>query len=80
MLTLQVNSRSQISNRTDGVPDFDLEGIFGKLANDGYDRAAQLARGFQGEAPRTRATIAIARSVLNEKGAPVPTPQPATKN
>ena len=36
--------------------------------------------GFQGEAPRVNATLAIARSVLNEKSAPVPTRQPATKN
>jgi hypothetical protein len=79
VLTLHVNSKSQIMNRTDGVPDFDIEGIFGKLANSDYDRAVQLARGFQGEAPRTNATIAIARAVLNEKSAPVPTPQPATK-
>jgi hypothetical protein len=63
------------------VPDFDLEGIFGKLADDDYERAIQMARGFQGEAPRVNATIAIARSMMNEKSAPAPTmPQPATKN
>ncbi len=79
-LTLAVNGKSQISNRTDGVPDFDIQGIFAKLANDDYDRAVQLARGFQGEAPRANATIAIARSVLNEKSLSVSAPQPATKN
>ena len=61
-------------------PDFDIKGIFGLLAQDDYDRAVELASGFQGEAPRAAAVIAIARSVLNEKSAPVPTPQPATKN
>lgn len=61
-------------------PDFDIKGIFGLLAKDDYDRAVELAGGFQGEAPRAAAVIAIARSVLNEKSAPVPTPQPATKN
>lgn len=80
MLTLTVNSKSQVLARKDGVPDFDIEGIFGQLANNDYDRAVQLARGFQGEAPRANATIAIARSVLNEKRSPVPTPQPVTKN
>jgi hypothetical protein len=59
--------------------DFDIKGIFGLLAQDDYDRAVELASGFQGEAPRAAAVIAIARSVLNEKSAPVPTPQPATK-
>jgi len=46
------------------VPDFDIEGLFALLANEDYERAIQLARGFQGEAARANATIAIARSVL----------------
>ena len=79
-LTLHVNSRSLNSTKTERVPDFDIEGIFGAVASDDYERAVQLARGFQGEAPRANATIAIARSVLNEKSVPVPAPQPATKN
>src|SRR3989442_15266440 len=66
-------------NRTYAVPDFDVAGILGILGNDDYDRAVQLARGFQGEAPRALATIAIARSVLNEKNASVPKSQPTTK-
>jgi hypothetical protein len=61
-------------------PDFDIKGIFALLAKDDYDRAVELAGGFQGEAPRAAAVIAIALSVLNEKSAPVPTPQPAKKN
>jgi hypothetical protein len=52
---------------TNDVPDFDVAGIFSSLAADDYDRAVQLARGFQGAAPRATATIAIARSVLKEK-------------
>lgn len=48
-------------------PDFDLQGIFGLLAQDDYDRAVQLAGGFQGEAPRAAAVIAVAQSVLKEK-------------
>ena len=61
-------------------PDFEIKGIFGEVGNTNYERAVELARGFQGEAPRANATIAIARSVLNEKSAPVPTPQSATKD
>jgi len=68
-----------IGNRTYAAPDFDVEGIFTSLATDDYQRAVQLARGFQGEAPRANATIAIARSVLNKKNASVPKPQPTTK-
>ena len=61
-------------------PDFDIKGIFGLLAKDDYDRAVELAGGFQGEATRAAAVIAIARSVLNEKGVSVPTTQPAARN
>ena len=67
-------------NRTYAAPDFDVAGIFGRLGNSDYDRAVQLARGFQGEAPRALATIAIARSVLNEKAAAAAKPQSAAKN
>jgi hypothetical protein len=49
------------------VPDFDLEGIFSNLADYDYDKAVQVARGFTKEAPRAVATLAIARSVLDEK-------------
>ena len=49
------------------VPDFDLEGIFRNLADFDYDRAVQLARGLNRDAPRSLATIAIARSVLESK-------------
>jgi hypothetical protein len=61
-------------------PDFDIKGIFGLLAKDDYDRAVELAGGFQGEAPRAAAVIAIARSVLNEKSVSIPAPQPAIRN
>jgi hypothetical protein len=79
-LIATVNSKSLISSRTDNVPDFIIEGIFGILANDDYDRAVQLARSFQGEAPRVNATIAIARAVLNEKRAAATKPKTEAKN
>lgn len=79
VLRLRLSSKSQILNRMDAAPDFKIEGIFAKLASSDYDQAVQLARGFQGEAPRANATIAIARSVLNDKGMPVHAPQPVTK-
>jgi len=74
-LNMRAGSKSLISRRTELVPDFDVGGIFGKLASSDYFRAVQLARGFQGEAPRVNATIAIARAVLNEKSAPTATVQ-----
>jgi len=66
-ITQTINSKNVISVIPQDVPDFDIAEIFAALANDDYDGAVQLARGFQGEAPRTNATIAIARSVLNQK-------------
>jgi len=80
MLTMQVRSKTRISKKTEDVPDFNIEGIFGKLANEDYDQAVQLAASFQGESPRANAIIAIARSVLNEKSISVPTPKTVTKN
>jgi hypothetical protein len=47
--------------------DFDVSGIFGELAKEDYNRTVELARGFEREAPRASAVIAIARSVLEEK-------------
>jgi hypothetical protein len=79
-ITQTIRTTDAVRVSPNAVPDFDIEGIFGKLASDDYDRVVQLARGYQGEAARANATIAIARSVLNEKSAPVRPPQPATKN
>jgi len=74
MVTQTMNSKGLISISPQNVPEFDIEEVFGALANEDYERAVQLARGFQGEAPRANATIAIARSVLNEKAVRVPAP------
>jgi len=63
-LVLQFQSKHQSSVNTNDAPDFDLEGIFKDLANQDYERAVELARGFEREGPRAVATIAIARAVL----------------
>lgn len=63
-LVLQFQSKHQSSVNTNDAPDFDLEGIFKELANQDYDRAVELARGFEREGPRAVATIAIARAIL----------------
>jgi hypothetical protein len=68
-LSLTITSKSRILTTRESVPDFDIRGIFSEAANNDYERSIQLARGFQGEAPRANATIAICRSILNEKKA-----------
>lgn len=64
-LALQAKQTSSI--RSSSVAEFNVAGIFADLANEDYNRTVELARGFQREAPRASATIAIARSVLEEK-------------
>ena len=63
-LLLQFQSKHQSSVNTNDAPEFDLEGIFKELANLDYEKAVELARGFEREGPRAVATIAIARAVL----------------
>ena len=60
-------SKGSSSVHTSDVPEFDLDGLFKDLATQDYDRAVELARGFQGEGPRAVATIAIARAILEPK-------------
>ena len=66
-LLLQFQSKHQSSVNTNDAPEFDLEGIFKELSNQDYERAVELARGFEREGPRAVATIAIARAVLEPK-------------
>lgn len=66
-MVLKFQSKGNSSVHTNDIPEFDLEGIFRDLADQDYDRAVQLARGFQAEGPRAVATIAIARAILDPK-------------
>ena len=67
VLTLSVTGKNQVWKKNDAVSDFNIEGIFQEVANNDFERAVQLARGFRDEAPRANATIAICRAVLNDK-------------
>lgn len=49
--------------------EFDLVGLFRSLAKDDFNRSIELAKGFSGEAPRSVATLAVARSVLEKSRA-----------
>ena len=66
-VVLKFQSKGHSSVHTNDVPEFDLDGIFRDLATTDYDRAVELARGFQAEGPRAVATIAIARAILDPK-------------
>jgi hypothetical protein len=49
------------------VDSFDLTGLFTALAEEDFNRAADLPKGFTGESPRAVAMLAVARTVLNKK-------------
>ncbi|MBV9928393.1 MAG: hypothetical protein JOZ96_25480 [Acidobacteria bacterium] len=67
----RISTRFQTKNMSmassSGAQSFDLNDIFNKLAREELQRAAALARSFEGEAPRAFATLAVARSVLDNK-------------
>ena len=67
VLRVSLLTKGMSSIRSSSVADFDVAGIFGELARDDYNRTVELARSFEREAPRASATIAIARTVLDEK-------------
>lgn len=66
-MVMKFQSKGQSSVHTSDIAEFDLEGIFRELADQDYERAVELARGFEAEGPRAVATIAIARAVLDPK-------------
>src|SRR6266571_1512059 len=66
-LRVSLITKTSSSIRSSSSGEFDIAPTIGELAKDDYERAIDLARGFQREAPRASATIAIARSVLEEK-------------
>ena len=49
------------------VESFDLTGLFTALAEEDFNRAADLPKGFTGESPRAVAMLAVARTVLIKK-------------
>jgi hypothetical protein len=77
IIVLRFSSKNSSSTSDHGAAEFDVAGIFRLLADKDYERAVELARGFQGEGPRAVATIAIARAALEPKKAAVPQPKKA---
>ncbi len=55
------------STSSSTISEFDLPGIFGSVAREDLFQSIELAKGFNADAPRAAATIAIARAVLNSK-------------
>ncbi|HEV2860738.1 MAG TPA: hypothetical protein VGX48_07020 [Pyrinomonadaceae bacterium] len=66
-LTNQLRTKNMTTMSTNSAESFDLAGVFTSLAREDMSRAVELARGFEGEAPRAVATLAIARTALEKK-------------
>jgi hypothetical protein len=70
LLRISLQTKTIGTIRSSTVADFDVSGIFTELAKEDYNRTVELARGFDREAPRASAVIAIARAVLENKDKP----------
>jgi hypothetical protein len=66
-LTTRFQTKNMSMAMSNNAQSFDLADIFSKLAREDLQRAADLARTFEVEAPRAFATLAVARAAL-EKG------------
>jgi hypothetical protein len=66
-LAMRLQTKNQMSVRSSTVDDFNLHGIFRTLSQENATQAIELARSFEGEAPRATALIAVARALLNDK-------------
>jgi hypothetical protein len=67
VMRTSLRTRTGSSIRSSTVADFNVTGIFTELAKEDYERTVELVRGFEREAPRASATIAIAGAILEEK-------------
>ena len=67
VLRISLITQSMSSIRSSSVAEFNVADLFALLTKEDYGRAVELARGFEREAPRASAVIAIARAVLEEK-------------
>jgi hypothetical protein len=66
-MRISLVTKNNASSRSSSNGEFNIDPLFTELANDDFEKSIELARLFEREAPRAAATIAIARTVLEEK-------------
>jgi len=66
-LEMRLQTKNWTSLRSSSVDDFNLPGVFRTLSQENATQAIEIARSFDGEAPRATALIAVARTLLSEK-------------
>jgi len=67
LLSARLQTKNMVVATNASADDFDLSGVFTSLAGDDLYRAIELAKTFAAETARANATIAVARSVLEQK-------------
>jgi len=67
LLSARLQTKNMVVATNASADDFDLSGVFTSLAGDDLYRAIELAKTFTAETARANATIAVARSVLEQK-------------
>ena len=66
-LIIRLQSKNMTSLRTSTVEEFNLPSVFRVLSQENATQAVEIARSFEGEAPRATALIAVARALLSSK-------------
>jgi hypothetical protein len=66
-LSTRLQSKNMNSAHSRTIEAFNLPGVFRVLSVENATQAIEIARSFEGEAPRSTALIAVARALLNEK-------------
>ena len=67
VMRISLITKNQSSIRSTSSGEFNVSGVFGELAKEDYNKSVEVIRGFQREAPRASATIAVAKTVLEDK-------------
>jgi hypothetical protein len=66
-LVLKLLSKNMSSVHSSGVDEFNLPGVFRALSQENATQAIEIARSFEGEAPRATALIAVAKQLLSAR-------------
>ncbi len=66
-IMLRLETKNMGSMRVSTIDEFDLPGVFRKLSQENATQAIEIARSFEGEAPRATALIAVGRTLLSDK-------------
>jgi len=66
-VVMKMRSKTMSSVHSSTVDEFNLPGVFRALSQENATQAIEIARSFEGEAPRATALIAVARQLLSDK-------------